>query len=184
VALTEESGVLKGRLIDAPLLEPTPYGTAPTGQMKPGLRAVTATIGGASPNFVVPNATKNITITREDARATYTGSTLVTGCTTTCQVSLSATISDITAVSPALDGQGGDIRNATVTFFNRLTGQAIATVPVTLLGTDTKVGRAAYTWTVSGPGVAPEVNYTIGIMVSNYYTRNSTTEDGIVRITK
>jgi hypothetical protein len=106
----------------AALLEPSPFGTAPTGQMAPGAHTVTATIYGADPNFglstTAPTATLNIT--QEDARITYTGLMAVatsSSNSTTATVTLSATIQDISATAEANgDTYPGDIRNAKVIF--------------------------------------------------------------------
>src|SRR5439155_9291387 len=129
------------------------------------------------------------TIQQEDARSTYTGLLYVTTSSptsSTATVVLSATIQDITATPEASgDTNFGDIRNARVTFINRDTNTSIATnVPVGLVNPgDTKTGTATYTWTVD-IGSADSPTYTIGIIVNNYYTRNSNAEDAIVTVKK
>jgi len=168
-----------------PLLEPTPFGTAPTGQMAPGAHTVTASITGADPNFSLSNAnpTTSLTINPEDARITYTGplnAATTSTTSTTATVTLSATIQDITATADAgTDNSAGDIRNATVTFINRDNGNIIAAnVPVGLVNTgDTKTGTAVYNWT----GVAVN-QYTIGIIVNNYYGRNTSADDQVLNV--
>jgi hypothetical protein len=98
------------------LVEPSPFGTAPTGQMAPGAHTVTATITGNDPNYnfttLAPTITLNIT--QEDARVTYTGPMNVatsSSSSTTATVTLSATIQDITATADAAgDILFGDIR--------------------------------------------------------------------------
>src|ERR1051325_6799238 len=47
-------------MLTIPLREPTPFGTAPTGQMTPGLHTVTAVFGGVNPNFTVTNPTTTL----------------------------------------------------------------------------------------------------------------------------
>ena len=149
----------------AALLEPSP-----TGQMAPGTRNVTATINGADPNFSLTNSapTTPLTITKEDAKITYTGLTLVatTGTATTANVTLTATIQDISAVSgdPAYDNYAGDIRNATITF--RVDGVDKATVPIGLVNSnDSKTGTAILPSTSLGLG-----DHTIELRLNGYYT--------------
>jgi hypothetical protein len=103
-------------------------------------------------------------------------------------ITLIATISDITAVpsDPAYDPYPGDIRNATVTFVNRdasdntLCGAA----PVLLINnSDPKTGSVTCTFTGStGSGVSTA--YTVGIVVSGYYSRNTPADDVIVTISQ
>jgi hypothetical protein len=98
---------------------------------------------------------------------------------------LSATIKDITAVTgdPAYDAYPGDIRNATVTFINRDTNTPIASnLPVALVNNnDTTVGTVTYNWSVN-LGSALSQSFTIGIIVNNYYTDNSSAEDSVVTV--
>ena len=75
--LVADGAVLTATLTDVPLLEPTPYGAAPTGQMAPGTHAVTGVFGGLDPNFEVADATSTLMIRAEDARTSYTGPTSV-----------------------------------------------------------------------------------------------------------
>jgi hypothetical protein len=168
-----------------PLLEPTPFGTAPTGQMAPGIHTVTASITGADPDFSLSSTSPatSLTITPEDARITYTGplnAATTSSTSTTAVVTLSATIQDISATPYAAgDNSPGDIRNATVTFINRDNNTIIAAnVPVGLVNTnDTKTGTAVYNWNNASIG-----QYTIGIIVNNYYTRNSSADDQVINI--
>src|SRR5205814_1308892 len=124
-------------------LEPTPYGTLPIGQMAPGVHLVTAVLAGVNSNFTITNTGTNLTITQEDARAYYTGAVYVGTVTATSHnaiVTLSATIKDITSVTPLSDTYPGDIRNARVTFINRDNNTIIASnIPVGLVSlADTK----------------------------------------------
>src|SRR5206468_459065 len=132
-----------------------------------------------------------LTVTEEDARPYYTGPTFVntSGPTSTMAiVTLSATIKDITPVDPSAsdphpDNYQGVITNAKVTFINRDNNTVIASnVPVGLVNAgDSTVGTATYNWTVN---ISPNVSqqYTIGIIVTNYYTRNSSFDDDVVTV--
>jgi hypothetical protein len=184
---SDGNGNLTATLADVALLEPTPYGTAPTGQLMPGIRTVTAVFYGINPNFTVPNATTSLTITKEDATATYTGAMFAATACTTCNsavVTLSATIQDITATMPGSDANPGDIRNAKVEFWNRDANTKIATVNVGLVNAgDTKTGTATYNWSVN-IGTAQYKTFTVGVVVNNYYTRNSTDDNVVVNVSK
>ena len=181
----------KGKLT-APLLEPTPFGTAPTGQMKPTPlgRIATAVFNDVSPFYTVANASRSMMISKEEARATYTGQTLAStpcaSCTTTT-VTLSATIRDI---SSTLDANGdtdpGDIRHATVTFLDRETGAAISPLlSVALLNAnDTQTGTVSYNWSVN-LGTADAQTFRVGILVDpNYYVRYNSSDDALVTVAK
>jgi hypothetical protein len=186
VPLVPSGGVLKGSLNTA-LLEPTPYGTAPTGQMAPGPHTVTAVFGGVDSDFIVSNPTTTLTITQEDARAYYTGALFAStssASSSSATVTLSTTVKDISAVD-ASDTNAGDIRNARVTFINRDTNTVIASnVPVGLVSAgDNTVGTATYNWNVN-IGSADSANYTVGVIVTNYYTRNSSDDNSIVTVSR
>jgi uncharacterized repeat protein (TIGR03803 family) len=129
-------------------------------------------------------------ITQEDARAYYSGALFAStsGATsTTATVTLSATVRDITAetTDPAYDPYAGDIRNATVTFINRDNNTVIASnVPVGLVNSsDLKTGTATYNWTVD-IGNSNSQTYTIGIIVNNYYTRNTSDDNSVITVSK
>jgi len=156
----------------------------------PGNHAITAVFTGVNSNFTVNSpSSQNLAVTQEDARAAYTGLLYVTTsspASSTATVVLSATIQDITATADAAgDTNFGDIRNATVTFINRDTNAPIATnLPVGLVNAgDTKTGTATYSWTVD-IGNADAATYTIGVIVNNYYTRNSSTENATLDVKK
>jgi hypothetical protein len=191
VPMVQVGTAYKGKLT-APLLEPTPFGTAPTGQMKPTPlgRTATAVFIDVNPIYTVANATRSIMISKEDARATYTGqnfaSTSCADCTTTT-VTLRATIRDI---STTLDANGdtdpGDIRHATVTFVNRETGASISPLlSVALINAnDTQTGAVSYNWSVN-LGSADAQTFRVGILVDpNYYVRYSSSDDALVTVAK
>jgi hypothetical protein len=149
------------------------------GSMSPGDKLVAATFNDTDGNFLLsPNeALKTITITPEDARVTFNGEYLVsapTGGTTT--VALRAIVKDNSAL-PGGDAFAGDIRKATVSFFNRTTGFFLGTSPVTLISpSDTKTGTAVFNWTS-----VPQGEYIIDVVVNNYYTQDAP-QYGVVEV--
>ena len=131
-------------------------------------------------------------ILQEDARAYYTGALFVNTSCATCSsgtATLSATVKDITAETSDSDYDAftGDIRNATVTFVNRDTNTPISGCSNLSVGlvnlSDTKVGTATCNWNVN-IGSVDSLDYTIGIIVNNYYTRNSSAENSILTVSK
>jgi hypothetical protein len=142
-----------------------------------------------NPNFTVGNATRSLIISKEDIRAMYTGSTLVSTASATAStatVTLSATIKDISATAEASgDSNAGDVRYATVTFINRDTGGSISpAINVTLPdSSNTTTGTVTFSWSVD-IGTATSQTFRVGIMVGNYYTRNSSAEDSLVTVSK
>jgi hypothetical protein len=129
-------------------------------------------------------------ILQEDARAYYSGALFASTSGTSSSsatVTLSATVKDISAVSgdPAYDVFKGDIRNATITFVNRDNNTVLASnVPVGLVNlSDITIGAATKNVTLD-IGAADAKQFTIGIIVNNYYTRNSSAENTIVTVSK
>jgi hypothetical protein len=149
------------------------------------------TLSATNYDFPAANFVKGtLTVTQEDARATYAGTLFAStssSTSTTATVTLSATIQDITALpaDPAYDAYPGDIRNATVTFINRDTNTVIVSnLPVGLVNaSDTKTGTATYNWSVN-IGSADSQQFTVGIIVTNYYTRNNSLDDTVVTVSK
>jgi hypothetical protein len=178
--LVPSGGVLSCSVSNVPLLEPS-YPPPVAKNMGPGVHPVYAVFGGVNPNFTVGTpTTTTLTITKEDARATYTGTTFAwtsSSSTTTASVVLSATVQDITAVGlgdPAYDAYGGDIRNATVQFVNRdAGGLVLCTASLALVSAaDTKTAIASCSATVStGSGGSSSDSIAVGIVVDGYYTR-------------
>jgi ribosomal protein L18E len=152
------------------------------------------TLSAANYDFPTANFVKGtLTVTCEDARAYYTGALFVSTSgpnSYTATVTLSATIKDITAVTgdPVYDAYPGDIRNARVTFVNRDNNTVIASnLPVGLVNNnDTTVGTVTYNWTVTIPNNSqpPSQTFTIGIIVTPYYTDNSSSEDTVVIVSQ
>jgi hypothetical protein len=141
------------------------------------------------PGGLTDTKTVSIVVTKEDARATYSGPMFVsTGCATctTASVPLRATIQDITAVigDPSFDPNAGDITHASVSFVNRSNNAVLCTSSIVLQDpTDTTVGSATCNWTPS-LGSNYGLDYTIGTIVDGYYTRNSVDDDAIVVVSK
>jgi hypothetical protein len=201
ITLAPSGSSLTGSLSVA-LTEPTPHGTGPRA---PGTYAVTGAEAVTNPNFTVtPLDPATLTISPEDARAAYTGAVFAStkdsddhsssaqmssasrSSSNKGTVTLSATIRDITATSDAAgDVSFGDIRNATVTFVDRDHGDAvIATVPVGFVSSgETMTGTATYEWPVS-IGSASSKQFRVGIIVGNYYVRNSSADDAVVTVSK
>ena len=128
----------------------------------------------------------------EDARVYYTGTLFVNTLCETCgsgTATLSATVKDITAEKPdpAFDASAGDIRNAKVTFVNRDTNTPIpncSNLPVNLVNSsDPKTGTAVCNWGVN-IGSANSMDFTVGIIVNNFYTRNSSSDNTVVTVSK
>jgi len=133
-----------------------------------------------------------IYVTPENARPTYIGmlyvstqSTATGGFTAT----LSSTVQDVTAYNPVGDPNPGDIRNATVTFFDRTANTPLCTANIGLVTTgDTKTGTATCNWT-GDIGSSDSIQYTIGIAVKgttagDYYMDNETTYDTVLTVSK
>ncbi|MCA1622582.1 MAG: hypothetical protein LC768_11415 [Acidobacteria bacterium] len=156
----------------------------------PGTYAVTVKVEDSDGAF--NNTTFTVTVTQEDARAYYTGGLFVNTSSATSSnatTTLSATVRDITAETgdAATDSLAGDIRNATVTFVNRDASNApiagCSNLPVQLVdAADTKTGTVNCIWNVSINGDSSD--FTIGIVVNNYYTRNSSTDNTVVTVSK
>jgi hypothetical protein len=148
----------------------------------------------AGPNYTITTVNGTLTVTPEDARADYSGNTIFwtsSATSTSATVTLWATIRDITAVvgDPAYDPNAGDITNAKVSFVQRtLTGDlaipACSNLTVGLVNlSDPKTGSVSCTnsttFTASSSGAS---QYTIGIIVNGYYTRNSSTDNTVIDV--
>jgi hypothetical protein len=159
--------------------------------MAPGAHWVTAEFTNVNANFTVQDPTaQSITVEPEYARVEYTGPSRVSTSSASSRsfsTVLTASIRDITAESdePAFDANAGAIANARVTFVNRATGNPIAPGAVNLpvsATTDPTVGNVHFAWTDS---IASDVqDFVIGIVVSNFYTRNSTSDDVVLTVAR
>jgi hypothetical protein len=136
--------------------------------MAPGSHTVTACFTGTAAGYTVQNATTSLLIKEENAKLTYTGAMCVATTTPTsgsANVTLSATIQDITAYDRASDADSGDIRNAKVTFI--VDGGAPQDASVGLVNAnDIKTGTAIYSLSLS------EGCHTVTIKAGNYYISN------------
>ena len=129
-------------------------------------------------------------IAQEDARATYTGATMVSTASLNsgeAEVLLSVTVQDISATADAGgDHSPGDVSLATVDFLDE-DGNAInpAPVPVTLIDpSDPTTGIATYNWTDINIGNADAQQFVVGVRVCGYYSRGSTEDDVVITVSK
>ena len=166
----------------------------PTGTqfVAPGAYSIKCALGTLSAaNYTFAFVDGTMTVNQEDARSYYTGNTLFWGTTasaTSANVTLSATIKDITAVTGDLasDAFPGDIRKAKVTFVNRdasnaeLTGCRNLSVGL-VSSSDTTVGTVTCTTSLN-IGSSGGSSYNIGIVVGGYYIDNSSTEDTTIEV--
>jgi len=154
----------------------------------PGSYPVTVTVTDSTGGVGTTSFT--ITVAKEDARATYSGGTLFwtsSASSTSANVTLSATIRDISAVAgdPTFDPTAGDIRNAKVTFVNRDTNTAFpgcSNLAVGLVSTgDAKTGTASCTTPLTAGSTGGSV-YTVGIIVNGYYVRNDSADNNVITV--
>jgi uncharacterized protein len=141
------------------------------------VRATVMDLGGYSADTDI-----TVTVNQEDALAAYTGAEFAATASTTsstASVTLAATIQD------DMDGFPGDIRNATVTFVNRDTGNAyLCSAPVGLVNpNDITTGTATCTWEVD-LGNADSTDARVGIIVEGYYHRNNPADDSILTVSR
>jgi hypothetical protein len=182
------SGSFNTRSLTATLIEPSataagvPTGTAPNGQMEPGNHTVTVSYT-VDPNFLVTGNSAVLPMAQENATAVYTGNTFYSvGSATKGIIALSATIEDM--ATPTSDPAYGDIRNARVTFIDRLSGNVFsgcANLPAGLItSSNSTLGSASCTTTALGSyQVATLVGYSNASTANaaSYYTDNNPSED-------
>jgi hypothetical protein len=161
----------------------------------PGAHTVTAEFTGKSSNFVVANPTTGLTVTQENAAATYIGADLVSTpsiSTSTALVTLRATIQDATALQVGdplyalYDASAGDIRNATVKFLDLDTVGTPTLCTATLVlvnAADLKTAIASCDKTFD-IGSFDSKQFTIGIVVEGYYARSSTDDAEVITVSK
>jgi hypothetical protein len=145
-----------------------------------GSKVVTAVFNSSS--HTIANVSKSMSITREDARVAYTGPSSICLCGN-ASVPITVNVSDITAVTPATDPDGGDIGTATVSFINRTTAVSIGTAAV-VASVDRKTGTATYNFPASALGTAASATITFGFSVTGNYTRNNVAENATITRTK
>jgi hypothetical protein len=178
------AGLPAGLVISATTGVITGSGSGNAAQAAPGVYAVTVT---ASDGTKQGAGTVSLTITKEDARSTYTGDMLAFTSGGTASVALRATVQDITALTgdPAYDANPGAITNATVSFSVSPSSGVILTnctdIPVALLAADAKTGTASCKGAFpSGSGGSQE--YQITTTVSGYYTDNTPTQPTVIEV--
>jgi PKD repeat protein len=148
----------------------------------PGSKFVTAVFNSST--HTIPNASKSMSIMREDARVAYAGTLPSTVCLCgKSSVPITVNVSDMTAVDPVGDPDAGDIGTASVSFMNRGTLATLATVAVTP-NVDRKTGTATYNFPASALGTATSQTLTLGFVVSGNYTRNNAADNVTITITK
>lgn len=124
--------------------------------------------------------TEDFDILQENANVSYTGTMYAsTGSANSSEATilLTATIEDID------DGNRGEIINADVYFVNRDTGTPINSTPLSVSLISSTLGTVSYEWTVD-LGNADSEDFEIGIVVGNYYIRNSSEDNTIILVTK
>ena len=176
------TGLVNGETASVLGTEPS-CSSAATTASAPGSYAISCS-GGADGNYAFSFQPGTLTVTAEDAQADYTGSAFVsTGGTSTSKatVNLSATVRDITAVKPADDANGGDIKNATIKFTLKESGQTCS-APIGYVTTgDTKTGTATCSIAVD-IGAADSAQYTVDLAIAGYYTAPAS--PGVVTVSK
>ncbi|MFL6142008.1 MAG: M12 family metallo-peptidase [Labedaea sp.] len=153
-------------------------GTTSDTEVRPGTRSwtVTGTTTAAPGDYpvsvavtddagIVSTTTFTLSVTPEDAEATYTGDALAFGRDNTT-VLLRATLRDGSVVPRAADTTPGDIRTGTVTFLAG--GRPLCTGALGLLGTATTVASASCSATL--PAGTADVTVAVG---GNYTGRTS-----------
>lgn len=184
----DNAGVISG----SPSLSTTAASTSEPNTY--GITIGLGTLSAANYDFNLVNGT--YTITREDARAYYTGSMFVSTSCTSCDdatVTLIATIKDITAVNgdPATDAYAGDIRNADVHFVIRdNSDNVVANIPATInlvSASDPTTGTALSNWDYLLPGNSDSETFNIEVVIDGYYTGVTDTSgnaDSLVTISR
>ncbi|MCE3278070.1 MAG: hypothetical protein K0S44_261 [Bacteroidetes bacterium] len=173
---------LVATLSNIPLLEPTPFGTAPVGQMAPGARTVKAVINNPDNNYsfstLEPTAVLNIS--KENSAAYYTGGEFAstgTATATTANIRLSATVID------TADSNRGDIRNALVRFKIQPYNCDISMTPGAVIYTRWRTVSLVNASDISTGTAVLDTSFNIGscdakiydvtVETGNYYTGNS-----------
>jgi hypothetical protein len=188
--------VLNGNDLEAILTTPLLDYVLNSGVMSPGLKTVSAVINGIAPEFAVSQpANKSLTVTKEDARITYTGDLIkatASASTYSATVTLRANIMDITVPQtpsdPAFDPDAGDIRNAKVMFIDRDLNTPISgwlSVTSLINPSDSKIGTVSAPFTIGGlSSTTPSKQVTVGIIVNNggYYYRNDPGDNVVVTV--
>ncbi|WP_394345766.1 MBG domain-containing protein [Flaviaesturariibacter aridisoli] len=167
-----------------------------SGELAPGSKVITATFNNPSSNYGLTTGNNSVTdrsfsIRKEDARVEYTGDQILsTGSATSVKatVKLRANILDITAVSgdAAYDPAPGDIRKAKARFvYGDSRIPLSGWLDVTLVGTDTKIGRIAFDSVFTLGNNETDREISIGVVVDyGYYYRDCSADNTVVTIYK
>jgi hypothetical protein len=114
-----------------------------------------------------------VTVSTEDAEATYTGDVLAFGGPGDTTAVLRATVRDSTVLARATDAAPGDVRAATVTFKEGST--TLCTAPVGLLAVASTAGSA----TCQAP--LPVGSHTITVVVGGFYAASASAVVEVVK---
>ena len=158
------TGYVNGENASALTTVPTCAAPTATSTSGPGTHAITCS-GGAAAGYDFFYTAGTLTVTREDAQATYTGDMLAFTPPggSSAVVLLRATLRDSSVVPAFADSHPGDIRKATVTFKDGTT-VLCGSLPVALIDGATTIGTASC-------GVLLSLGaHTIDVVVNNYYT--------------
>jgi MBG domain (YGX type) len=138
-------------------------------------------IGGlSSPNYAIVFTGGTLTVTREDARALFTAPLVASTspASGTATVTLSSSVLDISATDAANgDADPGDIRNATLTFVDRVSGETLCTAPLDLMSaSDPRIatGTCSFSGTIR--------TYQVGTRIGGYYVRDAAADDVTVAV--
>jgi subtilisin family serine protease len=167
------------------------YTTTADKTTKPGTYDVMP--GGlTSGNYLITFQKGTLTITKEDSNATYAGLLFFSTASPTsssADIVMQATVQDATVFDPN-DPNAGDIRNARVSFVNRdvttetaLYPNCSNLTPALVNPSDLKTGIVSCTVRFD-IGAKDSEQYTVGLIVDNYYTRNSSIDDTVLTISK
>jgi hypothetical protein len=149
--------------------------TTATRTAGPGIYPIVAS-GLTSPNYAISFAGGTLTVTPEDAAVAFLAPLTAAMSPYPATVTLAVTVQE----SPS-QGEGpdtvGDIRNATMTFVDRLTGLTLCTAPIGLVASSTPgIGVASCSFS------APAGTYTIESRVGGWYARDDRADDVVVTV--
>jgi pimeloyl-ACP methyl ester carboxylesterase len=133
-------------------------------------------IGGlSSPNYAIVFTGGTLTVTQEDARTLFTAPAAASG---PGSVTLSSTVLDISATAAADgDADPGDIRNATLTFVDRVSGETLCTAPLAFVDAgDARIatGTCSFSATIRA--------YQVGTRIGGYYLRDAAADDVTINV--
>ena len=151
--------------------------TTATNASGPGIYPIAAS-GLTSPNYDVVFGAGTLTVTPEDASVFFIAplSSSVSPASGKATVTLAATVQELQGPDESADTLG-DIRNATLTFVDRGTGQTLCIAPIGLVSSSRlSVGVASCTFN------APAGSYTVESRVGGWYARDAQADDVVITI--